>query len=134
MEPRLKLWIERDGRLALSDYRVRLLALVQETGSLARAAAEMRLSYRRAWGKIKEMERNLGVQLVTSEAGGAGGGHSRLTPEGAQLIRRYEAFAARMHEILKREYAAEFEDPPLALISSSLDAADPGDGQDTTAV
>ncbi len=110
MEPRIKLWIERDGRLALSDYRVRLLALVRETGSLAQAAARMRLSYRRAWGKIKELEQNLGIALVISEAGGVGGGHTRLTPEGERLLTLYQEFQARMHQALAREFAAVFGD------------------------
>jgi molybdate transport system regulatory protein len=110
MEPRIKLWVERDGRLVLSDYRVRLLALVRETGSLAQAAARMRLSYRRAWGKIKEIEQNLGVALVMSEVGGAGGGHTRLTPEGERLVALYQEFQARMHQALAREFAAVFGD------------------------
>ena len=95
MQPCIKLWIERDGRLVLSDYRVRLLELVRETGSLAQAAARMRLSYRRAWGKIKEIEQNLGVALVTSEAG-------------ERLVALYQEFQARMHRALAREFAAVF--------------------------
>jgi molybdate transport system regulatory protein len=110
MQPCIKLWIERDGRLVLSDYRVRLLELVRETGSLAQAAARMRLSYRRAWGKVKEIEQNLGVALVTSEAGGVGGGHTRLTPEGERLVALYQEFQARMHRALAREFAAVFGD------------------------
>jgi molybdate transport system regulatory protein len=110
MEPRIKLWIEREGKLALSDYRVRLLELVRDTGSLARAAALMRLSYRRAWGKIKEIETNLGVALVESEAGGAHGGRTRLTPAGADLVARYGVFQARMCEALREAYAAAFDD------------------------
>ncbi len=116
VEPRLKLWIERDGRIALSDYRVRLLQHVRETGSLAQAAGRMRLSYRRAWGKIKELEHNLGVPLVASETGGVGGGHTRLTPEGEDLVARYEDFRSRMERALEREYAAAFasyHEPPL---------------------
>ena len=64
MEPKSKLWIEKDGKLALSDYRVRLLKLIDETGSLSDAASQMQLSYRRAWGKVKEIEANLGLRLV----------------------------------------------------------------------
>ncbi|MFN8559429.1 MAG: LysR family transcriptional regulator [Dehalococcoidia bacterium] len=105
MEPRLKLWIEHDGHMALSDYRVQLLQFVQETGSLARAASRMRLSYRRAWGKIKELEETLARPLITSEVGGAGGGHSRLTPDGARLVESYRAFRDRMDEALTRGYA-----------------------------
>ena len=57
MEPHSKLWLEKDGKLALSDYRVRLLRLIDETGSLSEAAAAMQLSYRRAWGKLRRSSR-----------------------------------------------------------------------------
>ena len=108
MEPRCKLWIEANGRLALSDYRVRLLRLIEETGSLAQAAGVMGLSYRRAWGKVKEIEANLGVALVESESGGAGGGHTRLTAEGEHWVRRYERFRAAVAVAVAEAYVLAF--------------------------
>jgi len=107
--PRQKLWLERDGRIALSDYRVRLLELVAERGSLAAAAEAMGLSYRRAWGKIKELEANLGVRLVASEVGGAGGGHTRLTPLGEEFVAAYRRFQRRLEAALGEAFAAELE-------------------------
>ncbi len=108
LTPRIKLWIEREGMLALSDYRVQLLEHIAETGSLAEAAARMKLSYRRAWGKIKEIERNLGLPLVESEVGGARGGRSRLTPEGVRLVALYRRFQEAMQRDLLREFDATF--------------------------
>lgn len=108
LTPRQKLWIDQDGKIVMSDYRVRLLALVAETGSLARAASAMKLSYRRAWGKIKEIETNLGVPLVQSEVGGAGGGHTVLTPEADAIVRAYVRFQARMTEQLNAIFEEEF--------------------------
>jgi molybdate transport system regulatory protein len=108
VEPRAKLWVEKDGRLVLSEYRVRLLALVDETGSLAEAAARMHLSYRRAWGKIREIEENLGVRLVESAAGGAGGGGSRLTDDGKRLVDLFRRLRERMDEDLGREFSRLF--------------------------
>ncbi|HEY8491523.1 MAG TPA: LysR family transcriptional regulator [Dehalococcoidia bacterium] len=106
--PRLKLWLERDGALVCSAYRVRLLEHVQETGSLAEAAARMGLSYRRAWGKVREIERNLGVTLVESEAGGRGGGGSRLTEAGRLLVARFREFERRVQGDLAREFREVF--------------------------
>ena len=108
MEPRSKLWLEQNGKLALSEYRVRLLRLVEETGSLAEAAAAMGLSYRRAWGKVREIEANLGIKLVESEAGGAGGGGSRLTPEGRRLVELFERLNTTLEADLAREFARIF--------------------------
>ncbi|MGI8925065.1 MAG: winged helix-turn-helix domain-containing protein [Tepidiformaceae bacterium] len=107
--PRLKLWLERDGRLVMSDYRVRLLEVVGETGSLAQAAEQMHLSYRRAWGKVKELEANLGLPLVQSEVGGAGGGHTTLTPEARALVIAYRRFQERMTSDLDAVFREELE-------------------------
>jgi molybdate transport system regulatory protein len=115
VEPRLKLWVEQEGRLVMSEYRLRLLEYVQETGSLAQAASRMRLSYRRAWGKIKELEQNLGIPLVHSETGGAGGGHTTLTPEATDLLMRYREFQQRMDRALAQEYEAAFGHTPSSV-------------------
>ena len=92
----------------MSDFRVQLLAAIAETGSLAAAAQRMDLSYRRAWGKVREMERNLGLSLVESVAGGAGGGGSRLTIEGAELVRRYQRFADEARRAIAALYDEAF--------------------------
>ena len=108
MEPRAKVWVEKDGRIVLSDYRVRLLALIDETGSLSEAASRMQLSYRRAWGKVKEIEQNLGAKLVESATGGAGGGGSKLTPEGRRLVDTYERFRTAAEQDLTRDFTRAF--------------------------
>lgn len=111
--PRQKLWLERNGRIAFSDYRVGLLERIGELGSLAAAAESLGLSYRRAWGKIKELEANLGVRLVVSEVGGPGGGHTRLTPLGQDFVAAYRRFQRRLEVALGEAFAAELE-PLLA--------------------
>ena len=108
MEPHCKLWLEEDGKVAMSDYRLQLLQCVDETGSLAAAAKQMGLSYRRAWGKIRDIEKRLGLQLVASVSGGANGGGSRLTSEGADIIRSYQRFSARAREAVAQSYRVEF--------------------------
>jgi molybdate transport system regulatory protein len=112
VEPKVKLWIEERGLLALSDYRVQLLQHVADTGSLARAAERMGLSYRRAWGKIKEIEHNLGVRLVQSEAGGVGGGGTRLTPRGERLLAQYRRFRMAVERDVSRDYREAFGEEP----------------------
>jgi molybdate transport system regulatory protein len=112
VEPKVKLWIEKAGLLALSDYRVQLLQHVADTGSLAQAAERMGLSYRRAWGKIKEIERNLGVRLVQSEVGGVGGGRTRLTPQGELLLVQYRRFRTAVEADVGREFVKAFGERP----------------------
>ena len=110
MEPKIKLWVEKDGAIVLSGYRVRLLQHIAETGSLAEAARRMGLSYRRAWGKVREIEANLGVRLVHSEVGGAGGGGTHLTPEGERIVALYPRFEASALADVRRHFVELFSE------------------------
>ena len=108
MEPKQKLWVEKDGVLVFSDYRAMLLDHIAKTGSIRGGAERMGLSYRRAWGKIKEIERNLGVRLVDSEVGGTGGGQTRLTAGGERLLARDAGFPGPAGADMKRDFAPAF--------------------------
>lgn len=108
LEPRAKLWIEVDGEIALSGWRVALLEAIEETGSLAKAAERLAVPYRTALYKLREIERNLGVRLVATQSGGAAGGGSRLTPEGQELVRRWRAFSAGLDEWVAARFRAAF--------------------------
>jgi tungstate transport system substrate-binding protein len=65
---------------------LRLLEEISASGSLSRAADRAGLSYRYAWGLLNRAEAALGKGLVTRRAGGAAGGGSVLTGEGARLL------------------------------------------------
>jgi 8-oxo-dGTP diphosphatase len=88
-ELKAKAWLEKDGSFLLSDGRAEILKLIGETGSLANAAKEMKMSYRHLWGIIKEMEDAQGEPLVISERGGATGGKTELTEAGKKLLEEY---------------------------------------------
>ncbi|HCC70090.1 MAG TPA: ModE family transcriptional regulator [Bacteroidales bacterium] len=83
-----------------------LLDAIRTTGSLASAAAEMNISYRKAWGIIKEVEDKLGFSLVEKHRGGAEGGYTHLTVEGNELMDAYNEltnqFNASMKDITRR--------------------------------
>jgi molybdate transport system regulatory protein len=108
VQSRVKLWVEKDGLLVFSDYRAELLDHIAKAGSISGGAERMGLSYRRAWGKIKEIEHNLGVRLVRSEVGGFGGGRTKLTLEGEKLLARYRAFRAAAQSHVGRDFAEAF--------------------------
>lgn len=105
---RSKCWIEDDGALVLSDWRVDLLAAVDELGSLSAAAEHFDVAYRVAWGKIKEIEMRLGYALLEGHSGGAGGGGTRLTTAGQELVGRYNRFRAGLAELIENRFKAEF--------------------------
>lgn len=111
LAPRSKLWLEVDGRIALSGWRVALLEAVEATGSIAAAAERMGVPYRTATYKLREIETNLGVRLLATRSGGATGGGSLLTPEASEYIRRWRAFTADLDVWVASHFRDAFETP-----------------------
>ena len=61
---RVQLWLETSDGLLFGVGRALLLAKIEEFGSLKKAADDLGMSYRAAWGKIKETEKILGDKLI----------------------------------------------------------------------
>ena len=93
---KLKMWLERDGRFIMSDGRAKLLRKVKDAGSLSKAAKEMGMSYRHAWGILHRIAQSAGGDIVVSTRGGREGGVSTLTPFGEEILREYENKAAAL--------------------------------------
>ena len=93
---KLKMWLERDGRFIVSDGRAKLLRKVKDMGSLSKAAKEMGMSYRHAWGIVHRISQNAGGDVVHSIRGGRQGGVTSLTPFGEEILREYENKAASL--------------------------------------
>jgi molybdate transport repressor ModE-like protein len=111
MRARLKVWIEtEDGRVALSEWRVKLLEAVAEHGSLVAAARELGVPHRTAWQRIQEMEATLGVQLLETTSGGTNGGGSRLSPAAVDLVARYQALHAGLDDLVLERFEGGFRD------------------------
>ena len=108
MQPRLNVWIEVAGEVALSAWRVELLAAVAETGSISSAAERMNIGYRQAWAKLHECEERLGVQLVETTVGGSGGGGAQLTPAGRDYVDRYRRFYGGLEELVHQRFVTIF--------------------------
>jgi len=78
-----------------------LLNAIRKTGSLSLAAAEMSMSYRKAWGIIKEVEDKLGFNLVEKHRGGTEGGYTDLTQEGNELTNAYNELTNQFNTSMK---------------------------------
>lgn len=85
-----------------------LLAAVQETGAIAQAARSLGVSYRHAWGQVKQAEALFGHPLIDA---GRGRGSS-LSPLAEKLIwaqRRVQARLSPLLDSLASELEAEIE-------------------------
>ena len=74
--------------------KIKLLRLVDETGSISAAARQMGMNYRRAWFLINSMQSGFAEPLLFTERGGKGRGGARLTPLAKELISRYDTHAS----------------------------------------
>jgi len=69
--------------------KVELLEGIARTGSLSQAAREMRMSYRRAWLLLEDMNLGFDHPVAHASVGGRGGGGVVLTPFGTRLVAAY---------------------------------------------
>lgn len=91
--PALKLGLRLDftpgGRLG--PGKADLLEAIARTGSISAAGRAMKMSYRRAWLLVDDLNRMFRQPLVEAQPGGAKGGGARLTPLGLEVVTHYRA-------------------------------------------
>lgn len=69
--------------------RVALLAKIADCGSITQAAKTIGMSYKAAWDAVDAMNNLAGEPLVERLSGGKGGGGTRLTQRGVQLVENF---------------------------------------------
>ena len=106
---KLRIWLEREGKFIMSEGRADLLRKIRETGSLSKAASEMGMSYRHAWGIVHRIAQNSGGKVVESTRGGRSGGITKLTPFGEEILREYDNKA----ESLRSQFENEWRRPSV---------------------
>jgi len=98
-----KIWIEADGELFLGPGKVQLLKLIDELGSLNKAAEQMKISYKKAWWMVNSANTTAKEPMLTTAKGGKGGGGTRLTEYGRMMILKYEQLMERTKKIMETE-------------------------------
>ena len=98
MDVEYKIWIEKDGKTVFGMGIYHLLVLVRETGSLHKAAEILKMSYRAAWGKVRDYEERLGIGLLEKGRHGRTGAH--LTPEGEVMVKRFQGILKEMDTVM----------------------------------
>jgi molybdate transport system regulatory protein len=87
----IKLQIDFPGGVRLGPGKVALLEAIDSAGSLSRAAAEIGMSYRRAWLFMQQINQAFDQAAVSTPEHGHGGGPAKLTDFGRELIRQYRS-------------------------------------------
>lgn len=97
MKIKHKIWLEIDGKAVWGSGRQELLKAIDEYGSLYEAAKKLNMSYRAAWGRLKNSEKRLGLKLVKSE-GTAG---MRLTEEARAFLTKFDYLEHKTDNLIK---------------------------------
>jgi molybdate transport system regulatory protein len=79
--------------------KIELLEGIGRTGSLSQAAREMRMSYRRAWLLLEDLNTSFDRRVSQASVGGRGGGGATLTAFGSSLVAGYRRLDARMQPV-----------------------------------
>jgi molybdate transport system regulatory protein len=108
---KFRVWLEKDGKKLIGKGRVEMLRLIIETKSLKKTAERMGMSYRHAWGHMREMGKLAGGKVIESRRGGKGGAWTVVTPLGMEILMEYE----KRYEKVKKNVDKYFKSNPVRI-------------------
>lgn len=88
---RLSIRVDLACGARIGPGKVAVLEEIGRSGSISAAGRALRMSYRRTWELVEELNRSLGTPVVETAAGGSGGGGTILTAAGKAIIACYRA-------------------------------------------
>jgi len=104
LQPRLR--FPHAGPDAFGPGKAELLRHIAATGSIRTAAAELGMSYNRAWQLVAAMNALFRTPLVARVRGGGTGGGAALTPLGEEVLRRYTRMEAATRRAVRADWNA----------------------------
>ena len=102
--PRLRLRVHF-GPTMLGPGKADLLELIDQTGSISAAGRAMKMSYKRAWTLVDEMNSAYSTPLVISARGGIDGGGAHLSETGRRVLGLYRSMMARVEAAAAEDIA-----------------------------
>jgi molybdate transport system regulatory protein len=104
-----KIWIENeDQELLFGKGKTELIELIEQEGSIAKAAEKIGMNYKKAWSHIKVLQKNIAAELVIPQKGGAGSGGTVLTPTALHLAGNYRRLQEDVEAYANKRFAELF--------------------------
>jgi molybdate transport system regulatory protein len=104
LQPRLR--FPDDSPDAFGPGKAGLLRHIAATGSIRTAAAELGMSYNRAWLLVKAMNGLFSGPLVEAASGGKAAGGAGLTRLGEEVLQRYTRMEEACRTATKSDWQA----------------------------
>jgi molybdate transport system regulatory protein len=95
---RLTIRIDLGSGVRVGPGKIALLEAIAASGSIAGAGRVLKMSYKRAWDLVEELNRNFAEPVVAKAPGGAKGGGAQLTASGSALVKHYRDIEIAAHE------------------------------------
>lgn len=92
--------------VAFGPGKADILEGIRETGSIAAAGRRLRMSYKRAWTLVEDMNRDFSEPLVETSKGGSDHGGATLTPLGNEVLDRYRRMETRAEHAIADDMKA----------------------------
>ena len=103
IRPRIRITGD-DGTIVMGPGKADLLGAIERTGSIRAAAAELEMSYMRAWSLVRTMNAAFRSPLVEKERGGPGQGGAQLTARGVSVLRLYREMEEKAARATRSEW------------------------------
>jgi molybdate transport system regulatory protein len=116
---------------SIGPGKIALLEQIERSGSLSKAARTLKMSYRRAWLLLEDLNQTLGQRVTTASVGGAGGGGAKITPFGQHVTAAFReietvaasAAAAKLEWLLRSGAAPGTPVAPRRAVARALTSA-----------
>jgi len=99
---RIRCWIEVDGEKFFGPGPAELLQLIEDQGSISKAAAKMGMSYKKAWDIVKNINTHGKEPFVAIQKGGGNGGGASLTKTGKLVLAEYERLSGKIDSLIEK--------------------------------
>jgi molybdate transport system regulatory protein len=109
MKAKLKVWVVFKDTVKFGDGRAQLLEMVDQVGSLKRAVEHFGMSYRNAWGYLRELEQAAGFKILERQPGGGPRSGMRLTKRGREFLVQYRRFRHEVDAGVARQFQRSFK-------------------------
>jgi molybdate transport system regulatory protein len=100
---RIRCWVDIDGVKFFGPGPAQLLQLIDETGSISKAAKEMKMSYKKAWDIVVQLNQRGQKPYVISHKGGEKGGGAELTLTGRKVVSAYYSLTEKINGVVKKD-------------------------------
>jgi len=102
-----KMWFENErSNYIFGEMPFELFRYIDDSGTLEAAVKKVGCSIAFARKKIREIEVNVGERIIEGERGGqGGGGKTKLTEKGKELLEKYDMCRERLKDFIDFEMA-----------------------------